>query len=62
MQKNGAKPVLSVYAAWLANVRQASSEQRLIKTLFSTDNTAVSFDTISFATAKTLPERDTGQE
>lgn len=62
MPRNGVKPALSTYAAWLADVRQASAEQRLIETLFSADNTAVSFDLISFATAKTLPERDAGQE
>ncbi|MBV2129507.1 hypothetical protein [Arsukibacterium indicum] len=62
MHENGAKPNVSNYAAWLANVRQASAEQRVVQALFSEDGTSVSFDTVSFATFKTLPDRGTGQE
>ncbi|WP_019675858.1 hypothetical protein [Arsukibacterium perlucidum] len=53
----------SNYAAWLSQTRQQHSEQQHLSFLrFSADNTTVSFDHISYATAKVIPEHSAEQE
>lgn len=55
--------VASGYAAWLNDARQAlSQQQHLAHFEFTADNTSVTFDNISYATCKVLPEQQPGQE
>ncbi|HAW93979.1 MULTISPECIES: hypothetical protein [unclassified Arsukibacterium] len=54
---------LSSYAVWLNQARQILTEQQhLVSVSFSADNTAVSFDNISYATAKVISEQSAVQE
>ncbi|MDX1678262.1 hypothetical protein [Arsukibacterium sp.] len=47
----------SDYATWLAEARLALSEhQNIVSFIFNADNSTVTFDTISFNTARILPE------
>ncbi|WP_372626867.1 hypothetical protein [Arsukibacterium sp.] len=58
------QPVISSeYAAWLSQARQLQvKQQHLVRVSFSADNTTVSFDNISYATAKVISDQSTEQE
>lgn len=58
------QPVMqSEYAAWLSQARQLLvKQQHLVSVSFSSDNTTVSFDNISYATAKVILDQSAEQE
>ncbi|SNY54228.1 hypothetical protein SAMN06297280_2602 [Arsukibacterium tuosuense] len=62
MQKNDSLYTETTYAAWLADARQTDSNQQIVQKIFPADNTAVSFNKISYATCKLLSEHFAEQE
>lgn len=62
MVNKGLQPVSITYSAWLAAARQTSDEQQFISVVFAADNTAVSFNKISYATCKVMPDAHAAQE
>lgn len=62
MQQEDSQFAETTYAAWLAYARQTDGDQHIVKMIFPADNTAVSFNKISYATCKVLPEHFAEQE